>query len=93
MWGQYLKEIIKNTLKLQDVTLTSMAVGNCGTKTWGRRIRHLEEKDILTGGQFGFRNGGSCVANLLKIYSRVSVKLEEIWLVGLCIFGSATESP
>ncbi len=34
-------------------------------------MEHLESKMILSDEQFGFREGRSCVTNLLRYYSRI----------------------
>ena len=34
-------------------------------------IKYLEDSNVLTSCQFGFRKGSSCSANLLSYYSRV----------------------
>ena len=40
-------------------------------------MKYLEDRNVLTRCQFGFRKGGSCSANLLSFYSRVIDVVQE----------------
>ena len=66
-----------NPLNYRPVSLTSVIC-----KMLERLIREewvdmLEKQKMLTGKQFGFRQGRSCVSNLLSYYDRVTEIMQE----------------
>ena len=73
----YKKGSKENPLNYRPVSLTSVV-----SKILERLIRkqwvdYLEENELVTQKQFGFRKGRSCVTNLLSFYTRVSESIQE----------------
>ena len=67
----------QNPLNYRPVSLTSIVgkiLEKLIRKMW---VNHLEKNNMLTEGQFGFRNGKSCVTNLLSYYDRVTETLQK----------------
>ena len=58
-------------LNYRPVSLTSVVGKLCETVIKEKWVKYLEENEIITNKQFGFRQGKSCVTNLLSFYSRV----------------------
>ena len=64
-------------LNYRPVSLTSVVckiMEKIIRKSW---IEYLEKNAMISGKQFGFRKGRSCVSNLLSYYSRITEKLQE----------------
>ena len=55
----------------RPVSLTSVVAKICERVIKGDWMKHLEDNKILTDRQFGFREGRSCMTNLVSFYSRV----------------------
>lgn len=51
--------------------LTSVVDKICEIMIKKKRMRYLEENDVISNIQVGFRQGKSCVMNLLYFYARV----------------------
>ena len=64
-------------LNYRPVSLTSILCKLCEKIIKKRWIKYLEEKKLLSPGQFGFREGTSTVTNLLSFYDRVVEILQE----------------
>ena len=64
-------------LNYRPVSLTSVVCKICEKIIRTRWIKYLEERGILSDAQFGFREGRSCVTNLLSFYSRVTDVIQE----------------
>ena len=67
----------QNPLNYRPVSLTSVVcklLEKIIRKQW---VKFLEENNAITNKQFGFREGRSCVSNLLCFYDRVSDILQE----------------
>ena len=67
----------ENPLNYRPVSLTSVVAKICERIVKARWMQYLEESNILTGRQFGFRSGRSCVTNLLSFYSRAIDIIQE----------------
>ena len=61
----------EDPLNYRPVSLTSVVAKLCEKIIKGRWVKHLENNITLTNNQFGFREGRSCVTNLISFYSRV----------------------
>lgn len=61
----------EDPLNYRPVSLTSVVAKLCEKIIKDRWIKHLESNRIVTNRQFGFREGRSCVTNLISFYSRV----------------------
>ena len=55
-------------LNYRPVSLTSVVGKICEKIVKDRLLKFLEETNTLSGGQFGFRGGSSCITNLLSFY-------------------------
>ena len=64
-------------LNYRPVSLTSVVSKLCETIVKNRWIQYLEQENIITESQFGFRKERSCITNLLSFYSRVIDGLQE----------------
>ena len=64
-------------LNYRPVSLTSVVSKLCETIIKKKWIKYLEEENIITESQFGFRKERSCITNLLSFYSRVIDGLQE----------------
>ena len=64
-------------LNYRPVSLTSIICKICEKIIRTRWIEYLERMGTLSGAQFGFREGRSCVTNLLSYYSRVTDVIQE----------------
>ena len=64
-------------LNYRPVSLTSVVSKLCETIIKSRWTQHLEQENIITESQFGFRKERSCITNLLSFYSRVIDALQE----------------
>ena len=64
-------------LNYRPVSLTSVVGKLCEAVIKERWVKYLEEKEVITGCQYGFRKGRSCVTNLLSFYTRVRDVLHE----------------
>ena len=64
-------------LNYRPVSLTSLVAKLCERVFKERWSKYLEEMNIITERQFGFRGGRSCVTNLLSFYSRVIDAVQE----------------
>jgi len=60
-----------NPMNYRPVSLTSVVVKICERIIKQRWMKYLEDNNVLTNRQFGFRGGRSCVTNLIGFYSRV----------------------
>ena len=58
-------------LNYRPVSLTSVVGKLCEIIIKEQWVKYLEEKEIITHCQYGFRKGRSCVTNLLSFYTRV----------------------
>ena len=58
-------------LNYRPVSLTSVVGKLCETVIKEKWVKYLEENEVITNKQFGFRQGKSCVTNLLSFYTRV----------------------
>ena len=65
------------TLNYRPVSLTSIVCKICEEVIKSKWCEFLEDEQILSEKQFGFRKGKSCVSNLLCFYSRVIDILQE----------------
>ena len=66
-----------NPLNYRPVSLTSVVGKMCETIIKEVWMKYLEDNNVLTNCQFGFRRGSSCPANLLSFYSRVIDVVQE----------------
>ena len=64
-------------LNYRPVSLTSVVCKICEIIIKKRWSQHLEEENAICNSQFGFRQGRSCVSNLLCFYSRVIDVIQE----------------
>lgn len=64
-------------LNYRPVSLTSIVCKMCEKIIKKRWVKYLETNNVLTARQFGFREGTSCVTNLLSFYDRVVDILQE----------------
>ena len=64
-------------LNYRPVSLTSVVSKLCETIVKNRWVQYLEQENIITECQFGFRKERSCLTNLLCFYSRVIDGLQE----------------
>ena len=64
-------------LNYRPVSLTSVVGKLCEIVIKERWVKYLEEREVITDCQFGFRKGRSCVTNLLSFYTRVRDVLHE----------------
>ena len=64
-------------LNYRPVSLTSLVAKLCERIFKERWTKYLEEMNIITDRQFGFRGGRSCVTNLISFYSRVVDVIQE----------------
>ena len=55
-------------LNYRPVSLTSVVAKICEKIVKDIWLKFLEETNTLSGGQFGFRGGRSCITNLLSFY-------------------------
>ena len=60
-----------NPLNYRPVSLTSVVGKMCERVVKDVWMKDLEDRNVLTDRQFGFRSGRSCTSNLLAFYSRV----------------------
>ena len=67
----------EDPLNYRPVSLTSVICKLCEKIIRKRWVSFLEEKEILSKRQFGFREGLSCVTNLLSFYTRVIDIIQE----------------
>ena len=61
----------------RPVSLTSVIAKLCETVIKDRWMKYLEEFNVLTEQQFGFREGRSCTSNLISFYTRIADVLQE----------------
>ena len=73
----YKKGKKSNPLNYRPVSLTSIVCKILEILIREEWIDMLEEQKMLTGKQFGFRQGKSCVSNLLCFYDRVTDTIQE----------------
>ena len=66
-----------NPLNYRPVSLTSVICKILEKLIREEWVEMLEKQNILTGKQFGFRQGRSCVSNLLCFYDRVTDTIQE----------------
>ena len=66
-----------NPLNYRPVSLTSVVCKILEKLIREEWVEMLEKQNMLTGKQFGFRQGRSCVSNLLCYYDRVSDAMQE----------------
>ena len=66
-----------NPLNYRPVSLTCVVGKMCERLVKDAWVKYLEERNILTDRQFGFRSGSSCTSNLLAFYSRVIDEVQE----------------
>ncbi len=64
-------------LNYRPVSMTSTVCKLCERIIKKQWIDFLEKKNVLTKGQFGFKEGRSFVTNLLSFYSRVTDIIQE----------------
>ena len=64
-------------LNYRPVSLTSVIGKLCEMIIKDRWVQYLEDKEIITDRQFGFRKGRSCITNLLSFYTRVIDTVDE----------------
>ena len=64
-------------LNYRPVSLTSIVSKLCEIVVKNRWVQYLEQENIITEKQFGFRKGRSCITNLLSFYTRIIDKLQE----------------
>ena len=64
-------------LNYRPVSLTSVVSKMCEKIIKERWMKYLVKENILTAKQFGFREGRSCVTNLMSFYSRVIDVVQE----------------
>ncbi len=57
-------------LNYRPVSLTSIVSKLCEIVIKNRWVQYLEQENIITEKQFGFRKERSCVTNLLSFYTR-----------------------
>ena len=67
----------EDPLNYRPVSLTSVVAKIGETIIKERWMKHLEQNNILTNKQFGFREGRSCTTNLISFYSRVIDAVQE----------------
>ena len=66
-----------NPLNYRPVSLTSVLGKMCERVVKDAWMKDLEDRNVLTERQFGFRSGRSCTSNLLAFYSRVIDEVQE----------------
>ena len=59
----------KEPLNYRPVSFINVVAKICGKIVKDRWLKFLEETNTLSGGQFGFRGGRTCITNLLSFYS------------------------
>ena len=64
-------------LNFRPVSLTSVVAKMCEKIIKYRWVKYLEDNMTITNKQFGFREGRSCVTNLISFYSRVIDVIQE----------------
>ena len=64
-------------LNYRPVSLTSVVCKVCEIIIKKRWSEHLEKENAISNSQFGFRQGRSCVSNLLCFYSRAIDEIQE----------------
>ena len=67
----------EDPLNYRPVSLTSVVAKIGETIIKERWMKYLEQNNILTNKQFGFREGRSCTTNLISFYSRVIDAVQE----------------
>ena len=67
----------EDPLNYRPVSLTSVVCKICEKIIRKRWIRYLEGNEMISQRQFGFREGRSCVTNLVSFYSRVIDVVQE----------------
>ena len=58
-------------LNYRPVSLTSVVSKICEILIKGKWVRYLEDNKVISNRLFGFRQGKSCVTNLLSFYTQV----------------------
>ena len=64
-------------LNYRPVSLTSVVGKLCEKVIKEKWVKYLEENEIITAKQFGFRQGKSCVTNLLSFYTRIIDRVDK----------------
>ena len=67
----------EDPLNYRPISLTSILCKICEHVIRKRWIKFLEDNKMISGSQFGFQQGKSCVTNLLSFYSRVTDIIQE----------------
>ena len=73
----YKKGNKSNPLNYRPVSLTSIVCKILETLIREEWVDMLEKQNMFTGKQFGFRQGRSCVSNLLCFYDRITDAIQE----------------
>ena len=66
-----------NPLNYRPVSLTSLVAKICEKIVKREWMKHHEEYEVISERQFGFRQGRSCLTNLVCFYSRVTDAVQE----------------
>ena len=64
-------------LNYRPISLTSVIAKICEKIIKKRWVKHLEKNKVITERQFSFREGRSCITNLISFYSRVIDIIQE----------------
>ena len=83
----------EDPMNYRPVSLTSVVAKICERVVKDKWMKHLEENDMLSGKQFGFRKGRSCTTNLLCFYSRIVDILQERDGWAYCIYFRGGQPP
>ena len=62
--------------------LTSVVSKICEILNKEKYVRYLEDNGVISNRQFGFRQGKSCVTNLISLYTQVTEGIEDrdVWV-------------
>ena len=66
-----------DTMNYRPVSLTSIVSKICDILIKEKWVRYLEDNKVISNRQFDFRQGKSCVTNLLSFYTQVIEGIED----------------
>ena len=72
-------------LNYRPVSLTSVVSKICDILIKEKWMRYLEDNKVISNRQFGFRQGKSCVTNLLSFYMQVIEGIEDRQIGRCCL--------
>ena len=68
----------------KPVSVTSFVIKICEILIKEKWARYLEDNRVISNGQFRFRQGKSCVTNLLSFYTQIIEEIKKQRWVGRC---------